>query len=176
MAVHHLKNETIDPTGARSFPNIAIETKMIIDHLKDKPEGAIVTYAELASLIGRSVMPGERGYGYVQSAKRILLRDFNVVVDSEPKVGFKVCTNDEKMTVSGRDLKRARRATRRSEQKLDAVNYARLGDKSKKEWNARKSVLGALNLMNTPKAVQRVEAAIEGQILPSAKTLELFRN
>lgn len=175
MNVTQLKTNTIDPTGARSFPGIALETKLLIDLLKGKVEGDTVSYADLELCIGRPCTPNTQGYSYLQSARRILLRDYNMVLDSEPKIGVRVCTNDEKMIVSGRDLKRARRATQRSRQKLRSVEYERLDEPKKKEWNSRMSLVGALDLMTTDRAVKKVEHLISDHPLPSAKTLELFQ-
>lgn len=169
-----LSPNTIDPIGSREFGKISIETKLIIDLLKDLPEGSTVSYEEIAEVISRSARPGSKGYSHLTSARRILIRDYSVVVDAEPKVGVRICTNDEKLVVSGRDIKRAHRAVRRSGQKLDAVDYNRLDEGKRKEWNARKSIGGALDLMSTQKAVKKVEALVTDAQLPSAKTLELF--
>lgn len=176
MNVHKLNRpNTIDPTGARSIPNIALETKTLVDFLKAKPEGTTIPYAELNELIGRPTEVGGSGHGYLSSARRILLRDHGILVDAEPKIGIRVCTNDEKIIVAGRDVSRARRAVKRSGQKLRSVEYARLDDGQKRNWNARMSMVGALELLSAPKAVERVEKIITDHALPSARTLELFQ-
>lgn len=175
MNVHKLRPNTIDPTGARSIPNVSLETKAIVDYLAARPEGSTVTYIALEELIGRPVTAGTQGYGYLASARKILLRDHGVLIDSEPKVGVRVCTNAEKLLVSGRDVQRARRAVKRSGQKLRSVEYARLDDGQKREWNARMSIAGALELLAAPRAVAKVEKVIADHALPSAKTLELFQ-
>lgn len=148
---------------------------MLVDFLATKPEGTTIAYTAMNELIGRPVDPTSEGYRYLTSARRILLRDHGIVIDAEPKVGVRVCTNEEKILVSNRDLARGRRAVKRSRQKLTAVQYDQLSDGKKREWNARMSMLGALELMAAPKAVARVEKAIEGHVLPSARTLELFK-
>jgi hypothetical protein len=173
--VHAIRTNTIDPTGARSIPNVAIETRMLVDLVKDKPEGTTISYAEMEKEIGRPVTPQTTGYGYLASAKRILLRDHGILIDAEPKVGVRVCTNEEKMLVAGRDVKRARRAVKRSGQKLRSVEYDRLTDEQKRDFNSRMSLAGALELLSAPKAVAKVAQIITDHALPSAKTLELFR-
>lgn len=178
MTVHKLRSpDPIDPTGQRSFPNIAIETKMLVDMALERRQsgGITITYDEMKDLIGREVTPHAGGYTYLASARRILLRDHGIVFDSEPKVGVRICSNEEKMVVSGRDLKRARRAVVRSRQKLVSVEYERLPPDKKKEWNARMSIIGALDLMTAPNSVKKIERAVSEQILPSAATLALFK-
>lgn len=173
--VQSLRPNTVDPTGARSIPNVAIETKLLVDLIKDKEEGTTISYAEMEQCIGRSVKSGTQGYGYLSSAKRILLRDHGVLVDAEPKVGIRVCTNEEKMIVAQRDVKRARRAVKRSGQKLRSVEYQRLTEDQKKDFNSRMSLAGALELLSAPKAVEKVAKIIADHTLPSAKILELFK-
>jgi hypothetical protein len=175
MNVHRLNPNSLDPTGARSFPSVSYETKLLVELLSTQPEGTIVKYAEMAELIGRPVIPKSDGYRYLASARRILARDYAVIIDAEPKVGVRVCTNEEKMLVSGRDMKRARRAVQRSRQKLTTVAYERLDDAKKREWNARMSLVGAIALMSAPKAIAKIEKAVSTSVLPSAKTLELFQ-
>lgn len=167
---------TIDQSGNRSFPNISIETKMLVDHFKEKPEGSVTSYADLENMVGRSCRPEGSGYRYLCSAKKILLRDYDVVLDAEPKIGVRVCTNEEKMVVSERDQKRGRRAFIRSNRKLDAVEYDRLESGTKVKWNARKSTLGALLMMSTPKASKKVEKLVTDHVLPSASILDLFKS
>lgn len=170
-----MNDQTIDQTGARSFPQVSLETGLLVERLSASPQGAVVTYQELAALIGRPVTPGTRGYSYLQSAKHILLRDHDVLLDAEPKVGVRICTDVEKMTVAGRDVKKAGRAVKRSGQKLRAVEYQALTEEQKKEWNARMSLTGALSLLSTPANIKRIEKSITDHALPSAKVLALFQ-
>ena len=175
MNVQSLRPNTVDPTGARSIPMVAPETKLLVEFLSTKMEGTTIKYEELEELIGRPIRAGSTGYGYLTSAKRILLRDHGKLIDAEPKIGIRVCTNEEKMLVSGRDVKRARRAVKRSGQKLRSVDYDRLTDDKKVEWNASMSLTDCLVFLSAPKAIARVEKAITDHVLPSAKTLMLFQ-
>ena len=166
---------TIDPSGARAIPQVAMETGLLVELFAAEKQGAVVSYKTMADLIGRPVTPGTRGYGYLQSAKRILLRDHEVVLDAEPKVGVRVCTDAEKLTVAGRDVKKASRAVKRSGQKLRAVEYAALTDDQKREWNARMSLTGALSLLAAPATYKQVEKVVTDHALPSARVLDLFK-
>lgn len=165
---------TIDPTGNRSFSAQAIETTLLVELLSKKTEGTTVTYAEMEAVAGRPVTPGAIGYRYLRSAKRILIRDYAIVADAEPNIGVRICTNEEKMLVAGRDTKRARRAVHASRQKLRSVEYEQLDDGKKREWNARMSIVGALDLLSAPKALGKAVKAVETAPLPSAQTLKLF--
>lgn len=173
--VRALRPNTIDPTGARSIPNVAIETKMLVDLLSPKPEGSTVTYAEMEQCIGRPVTPQTQGYSYLASAKRILLRDHGILVDAEPKVGVRICTNEEKLLVSGRHVKRARRAVKRSGQTLRSVEVDRLTDEQRRDLYGRMSIVTGLELLAAPSAVARIAKVVTDHALPSAKTLDLFR-
>lgn len=166
---------TIDQSGSRSIPNVAIETRTLVDLIKAKPPGTTVTYADMEAAIGRSVRPGKIGYSYLLSAKRILRRDHGVVIDAERKVGVRVCTDAEKIAVSDRYVKRSRSAVKTSSKTLEAVDYERLSPAEKRGFLARQSRVAVIDLFTKPSAVQRIEERVSTQALPSAETLELFR-
>lgn len=178
MNVHKLRPDVIDPTGQRSFPNASIETKMIVEFVLERSRSGsdrTIKYDEIETLISQDPRANGSGYKYLTSARRILLRDHAILLDAEAKVGVRICTNEEKIAVSGRDLKKARRAVGRSRQKLGSVEYERLSEDKKRDWNARMSLVGALNLMTEPRAIQTIDRAVQNHPLPSAATLALFK-
>lgn len=177
MNVHKLRPDIIDPTGQRSFPGIAIETKMIIDYVCEQQTAGTLRFprADIEQLIGRQIDGNRQGYRYLAAARRILLRDKGILIDIDKHGDIFVCSDEQKMLVADRDRKRAYRANLRSKQKLASVNYDNLSPDKKREWNARMSIVGALELMGRPKAAEKVERMIEQAVLPSAKVLEIFK-
>ncbi len=173
MAVPKFKPTIVDPSGQRAFPHIALETKMLVDYFIAKPR-ELVSYAAMEGLLGQAVTPGSRGYRYLCSARRILLRDHSILIDAEPKVGVKVCTDEEKIIVAERDYRKSRKAVRRSDQKLDAVDYDRLSPEQKIAWNRQKTKTSVLALMSAPHTAKAIDRAVVDSVLPTAKTLALF--
>jgi len=176
MNIHKLRPDTIDPTGQRSFPGIAIETKMIIDYVVEQQRAGILRFprADIEQLIGRQIGGNRQGYRYFATARRILLRDKGVLIDIDRNGDIFVCSDEQKMLVAARDGKRAHRANIRQRQKLVSVNYDMLSPEKKREWNARMSIVGALELMGKPKAIEKVQQVIDAAALPTAKVLDIF--
>lgn len=166
------KPETVDQSGKRVIPTVSIETSLIVEAFKDKPIGYECGYKEISDLIGRDIL---RNRSYLYSAKRILLREHDILLDTLKGSGVRIASEPEKMAASGRDMSTGRRAFKRATNKLEAVSYSALTDEQKKEYNARTSVIGALQLLAASSAVKKIEREIGGEALPSAKTLEIFK-
>jgi hypothetical protein len=170
--VHHLG----DPSLKRLFPDLSIESRLLIDHLSAQPPGTDVRYEVLEKIIGLPISGGNRkGYHHLTTARRVLMRDRGIVIDVNPGVGIHICTENEKINVSERDLLRSHRASRNARKKLTAVEYEALSEDEKKRWNSRMSVVAVLDLFSGKRALEKIAASIEDHVMPAAKTLELFR-
>jgi hypothetical protein len=170
--VHHFG----DPSSKRLFPDLSIESRLLIDHLSVQPQGTDVKYEVLEAIIGMPITGKDRsGYHHLTTARRVLMRDKGIVVDVNPGVGVHICTESEKINVSERDLMRSHRASRNARKKLTAVEYQALSEDEKKRWNSRMSVVAVLDLFSGKRALERITSTIEDHPLPAAKTLELFR-
>lgn len=164
---------TVDQTGKRVIPNVAIETSLIVEQFKGKAPGAAATWKELSDLIGRDARTS--GMGYLQTARRILLREYGILLETVRGEGVRIADDAGKLSASSRDMGSARRALGRASRKLEAVEPSKLTDDQRKEFHARTSVLGALRLLATPHAVGRVVKIAEGQTLPPAAVLGIFK-
>lgn len=164
----------VDEAGTRQFPNVSIETSLLVKYFKDKEAGFVATYADLNSLIGRDIRQ-RQAYGYFSSARRILLRDHDMVLETVRGTGIRIATDGEKVNASGRDVGSARRALRRASRKLTAADYKALTDEQKRDYNVKAAHIGALRLMAAPTAAKKIEKEGARDILPTAKVLELFQ-
>jgi hypothetical protein len=151
----------------RSLFQCSIETKWLIDRGRRLQVGEVVTYEELSKLIGIDVR--EEGRGALRSARNILLRDEQIVLDSVPNVGLKRSSDSEIVQSAG---------AQRGVQRLTAVaDFDRLSDADKLAHNASVSALAVIKLMGKPKSVERIAASVNTAntgSLPIARTLELF--
>jgi hypothetical protein len=160
----------------RSLFQCSIETKWLIDRGRRLQVGEVVTYEELSKLIGIDVR--EEGRGALRSARNILLRDEQIVLDSVPNVGLKRSSDSEIVQSAGAVFSKLRRGAQRGVQRLTAVaDFDRLSDADKLAHNASVSALAVIKLMGKPKSVERIAASVNTAntgSLPIARTLELF--
>lgn len=170
--IHPISNQST----RRLFPELSIETRLLIDLLIVQPPGTDIEYEVLEKIIGLPISGGNRkGYGHLTTARRVLMRDRGIVVDVNPSVGVHICTEIEKINVSERDLMRSHRASRNARRKLTAVEYQTLDEDEKRRWNSRMSVVAVLDLFSGKRAMEKISSSIEDHVMPAAKTLELFR-
>ena len=159
----------------RPFRAVSIETKLIYERLAKAAVGDVVTYEELSKLIGCDV---RHHRGPVNSALNQLVRQ-HVVFTCVARVGFKCCSDTEKITVVSFDqLKRMRRAGKRAQRAAAAVeNFEKLPRDVQTQHNVQMSIAGAVLQMTTVNGQKKIKAAVETvqHELPLAATLETFK-
>jgi hypothetical protein len=157
--------------------SLNIETILLIERIKKMGQGDLVTYGELAELIGQDVQREARHT--LLSARRICQREYQVVTDAERNIGIRRLT-DVELTSSGLKIfSGLRRAAKRGIDRVTAVaDFDTLPDEEKVRHNATISGLALIRMLSRPKSIDRIAAATNttntGQ-LPVGRTLELFR-
>lgn len=157
----------------RHIPAISADTLTIIGMFRtlDSLE-KIVTKAELWAAIGRDPT------GYVQTAKRHMLRNHGVVIEWDRYAGgWRNAIGAENLLRRKRGMVGLRRKARRESEKLSAIDFDLLNDAQKMESCAVASIYGAVAHLSTTPSIRRIEGAIEKTSiagLPIGKTLALF--
>jgi alkylated DNA nucleotide flippase Atl1 len=157
--------------------SLNIETTLLIERIKKMAQGDLITYGELAELIGQDAQREARHI--LLSARRICQREYQVVTDAKRNIGIRRLT-DVELTSSGLKIfSGLRRAAKRGIDRVTAVaDFDTLPDEEKVRHNSIVSVLAVVRHMSRPKSLDRIAGAVNtentGQ-LPIARTLELFR-
>lgn len=163
---------TVDQEGNRVIPNVAPETSLLIERTKDQKPGFMFTYADLKAL-GIDVRGG--GYGYLASARHILLRDYGLLLETVKGVGVRVANPEQKLDAMGSTMRRIPRTLRKAGRISQAIDYASLPEQRRPEYNARTAVLGSLKLLAAASSIKKVEGqTASGQSLSSKEVLGLF--
>lgn len=119
-------------------------THEIVKYLQRVEEGSIAQYDEIGQSIGMNVRPNKLGYGYLQSAFKILERDHNIIYENIPKVGYKRLTVEE-VAQTGLTLytKRKKANIQRHKRRINTVsdNYEDLSDQDKMKVTATRTIL-----------------------------------
>lgn len=161
------------PTRRKFILAISAESLAVIDafHALDTKE-KIVTKADLWAIVGRNPM------GYVETAKRHLLRDYGMVIEWDRTAGgWRNMMGADNLLRRKDGIGGLRRKARREGEKLSVIDFAKLTDGQKLESCAVASICGAVACLSTTPSIRRIEGAIEKATaagLPIGKTLALF--
>lgn len=117
-------------------------TKDVEDFMQESGEGEVVEYADLANVIDMDCEPGTRGYSYVLSAIRRLERA-GCNFANIPNVGYRRLNPNETVDDNHRRIINSRKQIKRTLRRNEAVDYKRLGNVEKLEWQAA-TVFGKL--------------------------------
>lgn len=176
MSVTPLKKpDTVSQQGERVIAPIAVETNLIIARMRDqdaKPEKhETIAYSEWEQMLGR---PHAECYGYFATARRVLRRENNILIECVKGDGWRIATNDGRLERVVRANVAVGKRLRRNHEELEGVDYDALSDEKKRRHNAQMMFVNTMRLMAKPSAMKKLEAHAEA-LLPSAKVLELFK-
>ena len=148
---------------------IAIEAR-----LRQLSVGETITWEELAAAIGCDCSPGSEGYSRLASARNSLLND-RIVIGCIIGVGLKYLSDSDIAEVSGKEVKKVRRASRKSLKKLASVReFDELSPDQKRQHLVASAQLGAVHEFSKPAAQKKIAAAVNGSPLSLGRTLSLF--
>lgn len=94
-------------TRTNVVPGMYRQTSQLIDRLKTGKPGDVASDSDLESICGHAVAPGERGYGYLQSAIRYCRKHHSVYWKRIPKSGVLKCLDSAECLS---DMQRDRKA------------------------------------------------------------------
>lgn len=160
----------------KTVPRVSLETQQIFRRLETCAVGEVVTYEELNRVIGGDVTQNKR-YA-LETAKRQLRRDKNMVFETVRKLGVKRLPDSEIVQNAKSDTQRIHRISRRGLQKLNCVEAESLSAQELVQYNARVGHLGALFQATKLSQAKRIETAVEvmhGR-LQLGQTLDLFKS
>lgn len=151
----------------------SIDNQMIGELFHAAEVGETVTYAAMSEAVGYTV---DGGSGVVQSARRRIERDYDMVFAAVRSEGFRRLSSAEIVQESERGVMKLRRGAKRAARKLGRVEYEELSPDEQVQHNARLSLLGAMAALGQKSAEKKVVTAVEkaGATLPLGKTLALF--
>lgn len=159
----------------KTFAEAAIDTRLLVALLNKAEFGQLITYSEMSTALSRQI---EGADSYLQSALRMVQRDYDIVFDVVRGVGYKRLTDSEIVALGSRMPQRIRRIARRTVRTLSKARDDKLSNAEIIQRNAATSMAGVLAHVATDKAMRQLEAAVQlggsGE-LPIGKTLELFR-
>jgi hypothetical protein len=153
----------------------SVDTQVLVKEMRKVEVDGIITYETLSGIISRDVAKNARYV--VESARRILMKEDNIVFACIPTIGYKRLGDPDKVDLSKSSLSKIRNQARRGIQTLAATDYEKLSQGKKIEHNASASVLGVIAAVSKTKAVSMIaeKAAQNSRLLALNETFDLFR-
>lgn len=147
-------SETTDRHG---IFEVSMETTKLVDALK--VAGDFISYDDLTKACGRNVR-GD-GIGNLQTARRIVMREYQHVWDTVRGEGLKRLKGEAVISAGKHSLSKIHREAKRGAEKLGCVEYDKLEPESQVSHNATAAMLGALFSLSTNRSVAKLEAKAE---------------
>jgi hypothetical protein len=152
------------------------EANLLIKRLKQLKVGEVIDYAELNKLFDGDVQ-GKHRY-LLETARRVILNEERVVLECVFGKGVKRLENDAIPAIAEQARTRINRISKGASKKLACVDYDKLTNEQRLDWNTHMSMMGALTLVTKTASVKQLRAAVSTQQerLPLNKTLEAFKS
>lgn len=144
----------------RPIGEISVDTRILVDLLKEKKPGTLVTYEEMGKKIRRDVQNGARHLLY--TALNILRREYGRNFLNIFGKGYKWASDVETLSEMERGEKHIRKTAKNSKARGACVQrYDDLSDDDKVRWNLGITRLSLHEQIASTKARKRLEAGIK---------------
>jgi hypothetical protein len=157
--------------------SVSGKTLRLQDRLRELSEpGQMVTYHELATLIGEDVQSG-RGAGYLKTARNRIQSELPGFYLSVVRgVGIKRITQEEAVVVASSAVHSVRRKSSRALKTLANIDFDSLSGEGKVRHGVAVSCLGAVKLFTKPASQKRIEQGVRASSkgMEIGDTLKLF--
>ena len=156
--------------------HIGVNTKLLVNYLKDVPIGTKISYTELSTVIGDDItLPANRST--LASARKILIHEHNIIFGTIIKYGLKRLENEEIVLEGASGIRVVRRACKRAVRKVVCADYPTLSNTGKTKHNCSLSLLGTMHFMTNNKQQKRIESAVQQtmQQIDHTKLLEICK-
>lgn len=152
------------------------ETQLLVQYLRDAPDGALLTYNDLQKVIRQSVKPGSRGYNFIQSALRIVRNQYNKTFICQRGDGYKHYIVESEFVQLAESERH--KVQRRCSEGIKKLRNARLEEFTN---DGQRCLLARMTLMQLQhheariSNVKKIESHIkQDKLLPVQRTLELL--
>lgn len=152
------------------------ETALLIGRLKTGKVGDVITAEELEAVAGVKVFAGDRGYGYLQSAKRYVTDRHGITWYWVTGAACLKCANiDEKIARTHKNRQSLAKQMRRRVRELSTEKIDGLSPDKAKEYLSTVAVAGTLAMVASNSAQKKLAARNVTKEIPLQKLLEAWK-
>jgi hypothetical protein len=154
---------------------MSASTRLLIQRLRMVKVGDTLTYSDMSVVVSEKISGAS---GCLQTARRHLLKEENIVFDVVRGVGMTRLSDTDIVRASDKDVDGIRRKAKKSCRKLSAIrDYAAMPRDQQLAHTARMSMLVAVSHMAKDTNLAKLEqkaAGVTSRELPIAETLAAF--
>ena len=148
-------------------------TTTIESVLRECKVGEVITYAQLTKAIGVDIR--DNGRGALTTARRVLLRDEQIVFGTITNVGLRRLADNEIIATTDSDASRVRRIAQFGLSKLASVKFENLPRDDQQKHIVSSAQLGAIRHFTKIKTVNRIaRSVVSTEHLQVGETLKMF--
>lgn len=150
------------------------QTSALVGILSRGKPGDFISDATLSEPIGLDVRPGNRGYGYLQSAIRTCGREHRIHWARAYKAGGIRCLTPEEVVSKSKGVRRhVHKVTFRDQRRLESLDAKSMNDNQRREWVTSLSQNGGLLLFSSHATETKLlKADGDGKVIDPRKLLE----
>ena len=164
-----------DATKKRGHFERAYETGLFVERFRKLETDEMLTYGELSVMVGYNVQTKR---SHLDSARRIILAEENVLIETIHGVGLRRSGNTGALGAGTRSRERICRESRRGLRRLGCADIAVMDNAQRLQFNGTAGVLGVLQECAKPKTARQLEGRVKaaGERLPVQKILAELSN
>jgi hypothetical protein len=162
----------------QTLHEISVHSENLISFLKDKQIGEVIPYEVLSELIDMDIT-SPTGRGYLNTAKRRLVKDEKMVFGTVRTVGIKLLSDEEVANTTGKSyIKSVRTKGRDAYHKNTSVEYEKLSGDAKINHQCTMTILALMNHVTSKRSLRQIENKVtETQIqIDQRQVLELLKS
>lgn len=150
------------------------ETYRLVELLSELHPGEAYTYRQLSEAMGMEIVGITPSF---QSAKRLVFREYGVVLETMYGEGVRRLTDEEIVENSRRGTLTVSRRASQESKRLAQVDFASLSEEQRRTYTTHQSILGAIQAISSARGIATVRNNVIGEMrqLPIKETLDLFR-
>ena len=152
------------------------ETQLLVQYLRDAPDGALLTYNDLQKVIRQPVKPNSKGYTFIKAALRIVRNQYQKTFICQRGDGYKHYIGESEFVQLAESERH--KVQRRCSEGIKRLRNARLEEFTKE---GQRSLVARMTLMQLQQHearisnVRKIENHIkQDKLLPVQRTLELL--
>jgi hypothetical protein len=169
-------NERTASERKRYIGQVSTDTRALVDAGKLIAVGSVWPYEEMTAILGRDIQGDARSV--LESARRIMEREYNIVFGVIRNVGLKHLTDDEAINTGQGTIDHNRRMSRRAAKRIASLKSPEtVSQAAQTKQFTFLSLFGAIVHMTRPRQIEKLSSRVEAahKELPLAKTLDAFK-
>jgi hypothetical protein len=160
----------------RYIGQVSADTRALVDVGNLIAVGSVWHYDEMTAILGRDIQGDARSV--LESARRILEREYNIVFGVVRDVGLKHLTDEEAINTGQETVEHNRRMARKAAKRIASLKSPEtVSQAAQTKQFTFLSLFGAIVHMTRPRQIEKLSGRVEAahKELPLAKTLDAFK-